>query len=193
MNKTNQTTALLVMDMQSAVIRRLPDYNDIIENVSNAIKHARLLNLPVIYVIVNFRSGMPEVSMNNKMFSGTKERASQITVDMSEAMKIDASIAPLEHDIVITKRRLSAFTGSDFEVVLRSMGMQHIILTGVATSGVVLSTLREAADKDYIITVISDCCTDAETDVHQLLITKVFPKQAAVISLAEWKNEQGEG
>jgi nicotinamidase-related amidase len=69
---------------------------------------------------------------------------------------------------------------------LRSFGIQHIVLTGIATSGVVLSTLREAADKDYRITVLADCCADGDEEVHRVLTTKVFPRQADVLTLAEW-------
>ncbi len=87
---------------------------------------------------------------------------------------------------MVVKRRVSAFTGSDLEVVLRSLDSKHLVLTGVATSGVVLSTLREAADKDYRITVLADCCTDRDADLHQVLISKVFPVQAEVMTLAEW-------
>jgi nicotinamidase-related amidase len=75
---------------------------------------------------------------------------------------------------------------SDLEVVLRSCGIQHLILSGIATGGVVLSTLREAADKDYKITVLSDCCADRDEEVHRVLTTKVFPRQADVITSKEW-------
>jgi nicotinamidase-related amidase len=176
----SNNTALLVMDMQTAVIR---NYKEITDNVAKAIANARANNIPVIYVVIGFRPGMPEISMNNKMFAASKGRA---TSGMEELMKIDNTIAPEENDIIITKRRVSAFTGSDLEIVLRAQGIQHIILTGVSTSGVVLSTLREAADKDYRISVLSDCCTDADQEVHNILVNKVFIKQAAVLKLAEW-------
>lgn len=109
-----------------------------------------------------------------------------MNINMDDVMKIDPALSPTSDEIVITKRRLSAFTGSDLEVVLRAQDIQHLILTGVATSGVVLSTLREAADKDYRITVVSDCCTDADIEVHQVLTNRIFPGQASVISLEEW-------
>ena len=86
------------------------------------------------------------------------------------------------------KRRVSAFSGSDLEVVLRSLGVSHLVLTGIATSGVVLSTTREAADKDYRITVLADCCADRDEEVHRVLTTKVFPRQADVRSVEEWCN-----
>ena len=187
MHSNNQNTALLVMDMQSAVIRTLSNYNEITGNIANAIAFARSQNIPVLFAVIGFRPGMPEVSMNNKVFSASKERAGNSNMD--QLMKIDDALAPLPGEIVVTKRRVSAFTGSDLEVLLRAQGIQHIVLTGVATGGVVLSTLREAADKDYRITVLSNCCTDRDIEVHNILTAKVFPFQAAVITLEEWRSQ----
>ena len=85
----------------------------------------------------------------------------------------------------MTKRRVTGFAGSDLEVILRSQGIGHLVLAGLSTSGVVLSTLREAADKDYRISVLSDCCADPDPEVHQLLLTKIFPRQAEVLELAQ--------
>ncbi|OQP56886.1 isochorismatase [Niastella vici] len=188
MDANNQNTALLVMDMQVAVISNYPDYNEITANVAKAMAFARAQDIPVYFVTVGFRPGMPEVSMNNKILAASKQRAANLS--MEGLMKIDDAVAPLPGEIIITKRRVSAFTGSDLEVVLRAQGIQHIMLTGVATSGVVLSTLREAADKDYLITVLSNCCTDSDPEVHRVLTEKVFPHQATVITLEEWSNKQ---
>jgi nicotinamidase-related amidase len=58
--------------------------------------------------------------------------------------------------------------------------VEHLILTGIATSGVVLSTVRQAADADYRLTVVGDCCLDSDAEVHSVLIGKVFPRQATV-------------
>lgn len=181
-----QTThaALLIMDMQSSIVGMLPDGTNFISRVIKAIAGARQKNIPVIYVVVGFRKGMPEVSISNKSFAATKERMAN--VDVNEWIKIHPDIAPQEKDIVVVKRRVSAFTGSDLEVVLRGQNVRHMILTGIATSGVVLSTLREAADKDYRITVLSDCCADMDEEVHRVLTTKVFPRQADVTTLEEW-------
>jgi nicotinamidase-related amidase len=111
-----------------------------------------------------------------------------------EKTKVADQIAPLPDEITVVKKRFSAFTGSDLEIVIKSLGIQHLILTGFATSGVVLSTLREAGDKDYRLTVLSDGCTDADPQVHDVLVKKVFPMQATVITAAEWSIQiQGEG
>jgi nicotinamidase-related amidase len=91
-----------------------------------------------------------------------------------------------ETDIVVTRRRVGAFAGSDLEVILRARNINHLVLTGISTSGVVLSTLREAVDKDYILTVLSDLCGERDEEVHRVLTEKVFPRHADVMSSTEW-------
>ena len=183
----NNNTALLIMDVQGAIVKNIKDSSSLLDNLSIAIQKARANKIPVIYIVVGFRKGYPEVSANNKGFAILKSGGR--VLDNEEAYRVDSSIAPEPGDVTIIKKRVSAFTGSDLEVVLRSMGIKHIVLAGIATSGVVLSTLREAADKDYEITVIADCCADADEEVHRVLTTKVFPRQAEVISVEQWCND----
>ncbi len=171
--ENSHKSALLVMDMQSAILLNLQHAAPVIAKVAQAISHAREDKIPIIYVVVGFRSGLPEISTNNKGFTASKARLKGASMD--DWMKIHPDVAPREGEIIVTKRRVSAFTGSDLEVVLRALDIRHLVLTGVATSGVVLSTTREAADKDYRITVLTDCCADADEEVHRVLTTKVFP------------------
>jgi nicotinamidase-related amidase len=129
---------------------------------------------------------MPEISANNKVFGGSKARAAGRTATSND-MNICSAITPSHEDIIVIKRRVSAFTGSDLDLLLRSIGVKNIILTGVATGGVVLSTLCEAADKDYSVTVLSDACADYNEEVHHFLIEKVFPFQSTVKTLTEFE------
>lgn len=177
-------TALLVMDMQAGIVPRLPDATTVLSNVAKAIAAARSKKIPVIYIVVGFRQGAPEISLNNKSFAAGKEMF--VGINMQEFMAVHPDVAPREGEITVIKRRISAFAGSDLEVVLRSLGIGHMVLTGIATSGVVLSTVREAGDKDYQLTVLGDACGDADEEVHRLLTTKVFPRQADVLSTDEW-------
>jgi nicotinamidase-related amidase len=184
MEHKTQGTALLVMDMQDGILGMYPGTAVLVNKVSGAISHARSKNIPVIYVTVGFRQGAPEINLNNKSFTAAKARFENL--DMSTFMKVHRDITPKAGELIVVKRRVSAFAGSDLEVVLRSFGIQHMILTGIATSGVILSTLREASDKDYQITVLTDCCGDADEEVHRVLTTKIFPRQADVLNLEEW-------
>ena len=180
-------TALMVMDMQLSILETATNADDVpafIDKVADAIKVARAEGIPVIYVVLGFRDGLPDISEHNKMLQWHKTNLAD--ADMSDWSAIHPGAAPLAGDVVVTKRRVSAFTGSDLDVVLRSMDIRHLVLTGIATSGIVLSTLREAADKDFQLTVLSDCCYDRDPEVHRVLTEKVFPRQAAVIALSEW-------
>jgi nicotinamidase-related amidase len=87
---------------------------------------------------------------------------------------------------VVSKYRISAFAGSNLEVILRAQQIDTLVVSGISTSGVVLSTVREAADKDYSIMVLSDACLDADSEVHRVLMEKVFPRQADVQTVDTW-------
>jgi nicotinamidase-related amidase len=184
MKKDTKHTALLVMDYQTRIVGMIEDHTKLIKNIKKALAYAHSASIPVVYVAVQFRPDFPEVSPNNKSFSMIKQNMAAFAEP--KAMDIYPEIKPQKDDIVVIKRRVSAFTGSDLEVVLRSQGVTHLVLGGIATSGVVLSTVREAADKDYQLTVLSDCCADSDEEVHNVLTSKVFPRQADVISVDEW-------
>ena len=181
----NSHMALLVMDMQVGIVTRIAQTGDFLTPTSAAITAARAASIPVIYVVVAFRPGFPEISPRNQIFAAVKQRQSSSSAPMT-TMEIHPTIAPQPMDIVVTKRRVSAFSGSDLEVVLRAQDITHLVLCGIATSGVVLSTLREAADKDYQLTVLADCCVDSDEEVQRVLLSKVFPRQAGVIQASEW-------
>ena len=184
-NQTHSHMALLVMDVQAGIVTRFAQTGDLLERINTAITAARVAQIPVIYVVVAFRPGYPEISPRNKSFSAIKQQQSSLQAAMT-ATEIHPAIAPQPTDIVVTKRRVSAFSGSDLEVVLRAQGISHLALCGIATSGVVLSTLREAADKDYQLTVLSDCCVDGDEEVQRVLLSKVFPRQADVVTAEAW-------
>ena len=174
------------MDIMPGMVSRLGAASkELLSGLTKAIAAARAAGMPVIYIVVGFRKGFPEISPENKSFSTIKQNPAMLA-GLAEPLAIDPSVAPKPEDIVVTKRRISAFTGSDLEVVLRGRQIRHLVLTGIATSGVVLSTVREAADKDFRLTVLSDGCGDADAEVHQVLIGKVFPRQADVMTIQEW-------
>lgn len=184
-NTIGQGTALLVMDFQERIVGMVADSATLVERARAAIDTAHEAGIPVIYVVVRFREGFPEVSARNKSFSALKTGGMPLGENSSEA-QIYSGLAPAAGDLVVTKRRVSAFAGSDLEVVLRGLNIHRLVLAGIATSGVVLSTLREAADKDYELVVLSDACADMDEEVHRVLLTKVFPRQADVMTVEQW-------
>jgi nicotinamidase-related amidase len=180
MTQEAHNSALLVMDVQPGIVERLDDSQAYIKKVTAAVAAAHKNNIPVIYVVVGFRPDFPEVSPSNKSFGAIKESGRNELVDSKPVLPLS------DGDLVVLKHRVSAFSGSDLEMVLRAQGINHLLLCGIATSGVVLSTVREAADKDFALTVLSDLSADFDPAVHDVLIEKVFPRQADVITSDEW-------
>ena len=176
--------ALLIMDVQQGIVERFAGDDGYLDRLATATAAARGAGVAVTYVTLAFRPGYPEVSERNKTFSAI--RGTGRFTDGDPGMQIPAVIAPAPGEVTVTKRRVSAFAGSDLEVVLRARGISHLVLAGIATSGVVLSTLRQAADLDYQLTVLADGCLDGDPEVHRVLLGKVFPRQAEVTTIADW-------
>jgi nicotinamidase-related amidase len=178
-------TALLLLDLQQGILERFKDdAAQYLSRVSETISAARAAGIHIIYVKTCFRPGHPEISSRN--FSASRIASFGGFVEGDQSVDISPSIAPLERDILVTKRRVSAFSGSDLDVVLRGLNVDSLVLTGVATSGAVLSTVRQAADLDYNLTVLGDLCFDLDAEVHRVLVEKVFPRQAHTLNAKQW-------
>ena len=176
-------TALLLMDLQQSILQNYPD-GGLLERIRTALAAARRAGLPVVWVRVCFRPGYPEVSPRNVRFSEMRQTGRLLESDPGSDIHPSLDVQP--QDVVVTKRRISAFAGSDLEVVLRAAGIESLVLAGVATSGVVLSTVRLAADMDYRLIVLADGCADGDPEVHRVLTEKVFPRQATVQTVGAW-------
>jgi nicotinamidase-related amidase len=81
---------------------------------------------------------------------------------------------------------VGAFSTTDLETILRAKNVSNLILFGISTSGVVLSTVRWAADLDYSLFVVSDACADQDEEVHRVLIEKIFPRQCIVLTTQDF-------
>jgi len=179
-------TALLLMDCQPTVLAGYgPDdeagYLDGLQAVREASARA---GCQVIHVVTAFRAGHPEVAPSNAAFVGVRDAA--VLVENTPGTEIHSVLAPVGGDLVVTKRRISAFAGSDLDMLLRAKGIATLVLAGVTTSGVVLSTTRAAADLDYRLLVLRDGCHDPDTAVHQMLMDSVLSTQAEVVDISTW-------
>jgi len=179
-------TAVLIMDYQNDILGMLPEdvRGPLIERATTILREARQIKLQIIYVVVRFREGYPEVNPQNKLFSNLKQAGR--LVEGTQGAEIDPRLAPQPGDIVVTKRRVGAFSTTDLETILRSKNISKLVLFGISTSGVVLSTVRWAADMDYSLAIVSDACADRDPEVNRVLMDKVFPWQATVVNSREF-------
>ncbi len=172
-------TAVLVMDYQNLLVQGYVKEPDAyLKKLSALLDKTRDRKVPVIYVMVGFRPGYPEVSDNNKIFSGVRAGGRLQLTDPQSA--IPDAIAPRDGDAIVVKHRISAFEGTDLAMLLRSYQCDTLVMFGIATSGVVLSTVRQGGDLDYKMIVLSDLCHDNDQDVHSFLLEKLLPRQADI-------------
>ena len=183
-------TSVLIMDCQRGIVStHCKEHKDaFLGRIASVLNFARASGMFVIYVQVSFRPGMPEVSANNPFFSKIKSSPQHQQLFQEPLSAFPPVIAPTETEVVVTKRRISAFAGTDLELVLRARDIETLVLVGIATSGVVLSTLVDAVDADYKLVVIKDCCTDLNCALHDCLVDDFFPTRAAVLSAEEFIN-----
>nr|QTE75990.1 ZopL2 [Diffractella curvata]BBU42024.1 putative isochorismatase-family protein [Diffractella curvata] len=177
-------TALLVMDVQGAFVPRLAQSSDYLPRLAKTIAAARPSVVKVIYTRVAFRPGHPEISPSNPTFSAAVK--SKSFVEGSPETLIDPSIAPQEGDVLVDKKRVSAFSGSGLDIILSSLGIETVVLAGMSTGGVVLSTVLEASDKDFGVVVLKDLCVDADETLHNTLMDKIFTKRGQVVEAEKW-------
>jgi nicotinamidase-related amidase len=180
-------TAILSMDLHAGIVSIYTKGDEgYIGRVAEVLRVGRERGFRVMHVKVGFRPGFPEISPKNKLFSALRGDPQRQQLFQGPAAEIHPAVAPVGDEVVITKHRVSAFWGTDLEMILRSQSMDTVVLLGIATSGVVLSTLVEAFDKDFRVVVIGDCCADTEPELHAALLEKLFAKRGTVMGLAEF-------
>jgi nicotinamidase-related amidase len=179
-------TAVLSMDMQTAIVSiYVGDADALTSRAAGVLARCRERGLTVFHVQVGFRPGLPEISSRNALFAAVRTSPERQELFQGDKGKIHPAVAPVGEDIVITKHRISAFTGTDLDMILRAKEIDTLVMFGIATSGVVLSTLLDAVDADYRTVVVTDCCADQDAEVHSVLVEKFFPRRGTAITAAE--------
>jgi nicotinamidase-related amidase len=177
--------AMLSLDVQAGIVSVYVKDESFVPRAASTLQAARAAGIPVVHVKVGFRPLVPEANPRNMFLSAIKASPPHQQFFQGASGAIDPGLGVGEHDLIVTKSRVGAFTGTDLEVLLRAHEVRTLILFGIATSGVVLSTVLEAADRDYRLIVVKDCCADLDADLHDTLVDKVFPQQATVVSAAD--------
>ncbi|VVJ18551.1 Isochorismatase (EC [Amycolatopsis camponoti] len=180
-------TALLVMDYQEGIVAQLPDAGALLDRVTAVVDDVRGRGAHVGWVRVGFDDAefdaIPETSMFAPYAAAPEHRA--VMRADGPATRIHAAFAPRPEDVRVRKIRVGAFSTTDLEQQLEKRGITTLVLAGISTSGVVLSTVREAMDRDYRIAVLRDGCADRERETHDFLTGTLFPRTATVVDVAE--------
>ena len=176
------TTALLIADFYADMMTTIPHAveRSVVAKTQALQRAARAAGIMVCYSATVFRPGYPEISDRNKTFSQRKTSGQPAVFDPIQI--IHASVRPIEGEVIAGKHRVNALYGTDLDMSLRANNIDTLVILGYATSGVVLSTTRYAADADYRLFIVEDCCSDQDPEVHDFLTQRIFPRQADVVT-----------
>jgi nicotinamidase-related amidase len=180
-------TALLVMDYQLALLALLPegwDCEALLARMEGAIADIRARGGTIAYVRVGFtEADWDAIPATNKSFAPLAQHRLMHHEDPATA--IHERLAPQDGDIIVRKIRYGGTSTTDLDEQLREREITTLVVSGFSTSGVVLSTVIDAADRDYQLYVLSDGVADPDTEVHNILLHRVFPSRAHIIDTAE--------
>jgi nicotinamidase-related amidase len=183
-------TALLILDVQKGVFSFLPAAEAMLPRAVKAVEAARRNQFTILHVGIGFEPGYPEVGPKATTFAAIKERGAFIKG--SESAQIHPAVYKTG-ETIIYKHRYSAFAGNALQMILNAKGIENLVMLGISTSGIVLSTLRQAFDLDFKCVVIKDACMDRDEEVHRVLTEKVFASQATVMTAEEFEAQTAVG
>lgn len=178
------TSALIIGDLQRGITNAFAFARQVVPPLTELLPRARSAGVLIVFVRIAFRSNRADLPPGNPLFSSFFE-AGDIFHEGTAGTEIDL---PVHHDdVVVLKRRASAFAGTDLDLVLRAHDVDAIAIAGVATSAMVAATCYDAADRGYRISVLRDGCADSDPTVHDFFMDKVFPSRAIeVLACADY-------
>jgi nicotinamidase-related amidase len=178
----HQHTALLIADFYATFVSTLPHAveRQVVAHTQSLQHAARQAGLLLCYCATVFRPGYIEISDRNKTFRVHKHSGQPPVSDPVELSH--PAVRPAEGEVVVGKHWVNALYGTALDLILRANALDTLLILGYATSGVVLSTVRAAADLDYRLVIVEDCCADQDPDVHDFLTQRIFPRQAEVVT-----------
>ena len=173
-------TALVVMHYQTDILRLFPSVAPtLLANTRKLCDAARARNVSVYFAQIHFSPGYPEVSPLNRNGQGIRRLG----------LFVDDEIAPelgqRDTEPLIIAHRASVFFGTDLQVRLSARGIDTLLMVGIASTGVVLSSVAYASDADFRLFTVKDCCYDPDQVVHDHLFSTAFDSRTTVLSLAD--------
>lgn len=173
-------TALLIMHYQTDIMALFPDVAPmLLANTRKLCDAARARGVSVYFAKIHFSPGYPEVSPLNKSGQGIRQLGRFVDDRVSPELEPQAS------EPVIVAHRASVFFGTDLQVRLSAQGIDTLIMAGIASTGVVLSSLAYASDADFRLFTVKDCCYDPDRIVHDHLFSTAFESRSTVLSLPQ--------
>lgn len=185
--------ALLVMDLINEIVHPDGKYaadgygaqareRGVLARAADAIARARAADIPVIHVVVGFSPGYPEWPATSPVFEKAKDDGRLLLGTW--ATQVHEALAPRPGEPVVVKHRVSPFHGTNLDILLRTAGVDTLLLTGVSTELVVLTAAQAAHDRDYRVRILEDATLAGDAEIHDAAL-KILSRIATVTTVAD--------
>jgi nicotinamidase-related amidase len=165
--RTRQKKALLIIDMLNDFVKEgapleVPRARGIIGKIKRELQKARRVGMPVIYCCDRHQP-------NDREFEIWPPHAIRGTcgAEVVEALK------PIQREPIVAKTTYSAFYRTKLQKVLKGLGIEHLILTGLVTNICILYTAVDAYMRGYEVTVPEDCVAGLNTEDHLFALKQI--------------------
>jgi nicotinamidase-related amidase len=173
-------TALIVMHYQTDIMALFPSVAPaLLRNTRKLCDAARHNGVGVYFAKIQFSPGYPEVSPLNKNGQGIKQLGLFVDDEISPELGRQAD------EPIIIAHRASVFFGTDLQTRLAAQGVDTLLMVGIASTGVMLSSVAYASDADFRLFTVKDCCYDPDGIVHDHLFSTAFESRTTVLSLTD--------
>ena len=153
-----------------------------IANTAEALRRARAAGVLIAYVRIGFSADYRECPKTSRLFQGAKAAGLFKLGGWGTQVHPDLSPQPADFDIV--KHRVSPFYSTSLDAILGANEVSRIYLSGVSTSGAVLSGAKDGHDRDYDVYVLDDCCCALSEAQHQAVIDQMR-RMTTILKAAE--------
>ncbi|WP_017431200.1 cysteine hydrolase family protein [Vreelandella jeotgali] len=165
---TTTDTALVVIDLQKESGFGLFGMDAVVRNTRRTIAACRAAGIPVIYTRQINRHDGVGLSLDEPRHASGEP---QFYADNRDSIDILDEVAPEDGDIVIDKYRWSAFFDTSLDLMLKSLGVKHLIIGGVVTDGCLMTSVFDAYFRDYRLQLVHDMCTASNEGAHMAALT----------------------
>jgi nicotinamidase-related amidase len=172
------SAALIVIDLQKGIVglQTVHPTNEVVDRTAQLARAFRERGLPVVLVKVTAAApGRTDAGPRKFSFPD----------DWTELVS-ELEQQPSDH--IVTKERPGAFIGTSLDEYMRQHSVTQVFITGIATSGGVESTARNAFDYGYNVVLVEDAMTDRDVDAHRHSVEKIFPRIGEVDTTANVLN-----
>ncbi|MCT2589740.1 cysteine hydrolase [Streptomyces sp. N2-109] len=173
-------SAVIIGDLQVGITRNYPFAAELVPQAAALAAAARERGDLVVFVRTQLRANGTDVPERNAAVQAAFAMGDDFH-EGSTGVELDPGLGRRPGDVVVTKKRVSAFAGTDLDLVLRSSGAETLVVAGVATGAMVAATVYDAADRDFRVRVASGVCADPVDEVHDFLVGTLFPGRGVEI------------